>query len=72
MFNFPPTGTGALLTLPIAGALLTLATLGFGALLWARGIWNLAKRLRYTYVTAINVLFVLVLNYWNLIGWNYY
>lgn len=72
MFNFPPTGTGALLILPIAGALLTLATLGFGALLWARGIWNLAKRLRYTYVTAINVLFVLVLNYWNMIGWNYY
>ena len=71
MFNFPPTGTGVLLVLPIAGALLTLATLGFGAVLWARGTWNLAKRLRYTYVTVVNVLFVLVLNYWNLIGWNY-
>ena len=72
MFNFPPTGIGVLLILPIAGALLTLATLAFASMLWMRGAWNLAKRLRYTYVTLVNILFVLVLNYWNLIGWNYY
>ena len=72
MFNFPPTGTGVLLMLPVAGALLTLATLVFAATLWIRGAWNLAKRLRYTYVTLVNILFVLVLNFWNLIGWNYY
>ena len=72
MFTFPPTGTGVLLILPVAGVLLTLATLVFAAVLWIRGTWNLAKRLRYTYVTLVNILFVLVLNYWNLIGWNYF
>ena len=72
MFDFPPAGIGALLVLPVAGVLLTLATLAFAVLLWVRGTWNPARRLRYTYVTLVNVLFVLVLNYWNLIGWNYY
>ena len=72
MFDFPPAGTGVLLLLPVAGVLLTLATLVFAVLLWVRGTWNRAKRLRYAYVTAVNVLFVLVLNHWNLIGWNYF
>ena len=72
MFNFPPAGTGALLILPVAGVVLTLATLAFTALLWVQGAWNWAKRLRYTYVTLVNILFALVLNHWNLIGWNYF
>ncbi len=72
MFDFPPSGIGALLVLPVAGALLTLATLVFAVLLWVQGVWNRAKRLRYAYVTVVNLLFVLVLNYWNLIGWNYF
>ena len=72
MFDFPPAGTGALLILPVAGVLLTLATLVLAVLLWVRGAWNRAKRLRYAWVTAVNLSFVLVLNYWNLIGWNYF
>ena len=54
------------------GLLLTLAALGYCLQLWRRGIWNVAKRLRYSYVTLVNLLFLLVLNYWNLIGWNYF
>ena len=72
MFQFPPPGTGIILILPVLGILLTLAVLGYCLRLWRRGVWNIAKRLRYSYVTLVNVLFVLVLNYWNLIGWKYY
>lgn len=72
MFKFPPPGTGAILMLPALASLLTLAALGYSIQLWRQGIWNIAKRLRYTYVALVNVLFVLVLNYWSLIGWKYY
>ena len=71
LFEFPPPGTGAVLILPILAIVLTVAALIYAPLLWKRGEWNIAKRLRYAYVTVVNVLFLLVLNYWNLIGWQY-
>jgi len=58
--------------MPSAAGPLTRGTLVFAALLWVQRTWNLAKRLRYSYVAVVNLLFVLVLNYWNLIGWNYF
>ena len=71
LFDFPPPGTSVVLVLPILGVVLTLATLVYTPLLWRRRQWNFAKRVRYAYVTVVNVLFLLVLNYWNLIGWQY-
>lgn len=73
MFDFPPPGTGALLVLPVAGAVLTLAAAWFAAALWVRrGSWTFGKRLRYAGATLVNVLFLLVLHHWNLVGWNYH
>lgn len=72
LFDFPPSGLGVVLTLPIVSAFLTLALVVLAVMLWRRRIWNIAKRIRYSYVALVNVLFVFVLNYWNVLGWNYY
>ena len=72
IFDFPPTGLSYVLILPYVSLALTIGCLINLLPVWKAeqcGIW---ARLRYTYVTGVFVLFMLVLNYWNLIGWNYF
>ena len=57
------------LTLPMIGALLTVAALVAAVRLWRTGAGTRWERLRYTAVVAIALLFVWSLNSWNLLGW---
>ena len=71
IFDFPPPGTGFALVFPIISSLLTLACVAYLVPVWRSpecGIW---ARLRYGYVTIVFVFFIAILQYWNLIGWNY-
>ncbi len=71
IFDFPPPGTGIVLGFPL---LLTLGTvLSLVALppVWRSQDCNLWQRLRYSWVSLIFTLLVLVLAYWNLLGWRY-
>jgi len=72
IFDFPPTGTSAVLVFPVFGLVFTLAALLLLVPVWRSpqcGVW---ARLRYTYVTMIFTALCLVMYYWNMIGWNYY
>ena len=57
------------LSLPVIGALLTLAALVAAVWQWLSGAGTRWERLRYTAVVAVAVLFVWSLNTWNLLGW---
>ena len=71
IFDFPPPGTGSVLLLPLLGAVGTVLCLGLAVPVWRSDDCNVWQRLRYTYVAVIFGLFVLVLGYWNLLGWRY-
>ena len=71
IFDFPPPGTGLVLLLPLLGALGTLLCLGMLIPVWRSDDCNVWQRLRFTYVTVLFGLLVLVLGYWNLLGWRY-
>jgi hypothetical protein len=71
VFDFPPAGVGFALLFPILSLVFTLSAVFHLLPVWrtpACGIW---ARLRYTYVTALFVLLLAVLHYWNMIGWKY-
>ncbi len=71
VFEFPPAGTGALLVLPwlVLGA--TLVAVAYLPQVWQAGACNVWARLRYTWMVVLFALFLLVLNYWNMLGWKY-
>lgn len=71
IFDFPPPGTGIVLLLPLFGALATVASAGVLVPVWRSDDCNLWQRIRYTYVTVIFILLILVLGYWNMLGWRY-
>lgn len=58
------------LGLPIMGAVLTIALVGTMVNAWAKGHWTLLVRTHYTVVAVAGLLYVAVLNIWNLIGWH--
>jgi CubicO group peptidase (beta-lactamase class C family) len=62
-------GITVALTFGVLGALLTVGVAVYAVLAWKHGLWTLWGRLRYTLFATVAVSFVLVLNYWNLIGW---
>jgi len=61
----------ALLVLPLLAAGLTLALITLCVAAWAQSYWNLPARLFYTAITVANVAFLLVLNYVNMLGFNF-
>jgi len=71
IFDFPPPGTGVVMLIPLLGALFTVTSAGLLVGVWRAPDCSVWQRLRYTYVTGIFVLLVLVLGYWNLLGWRY-
>ncbi|MFT5759591.1 MAG: CubicO group peptidase (beta-lactamase class C family) [Alteromonadaceae bacterium] len=38
---------------------------------WANGYWNTKRRVSYSLITLLSVVFLLLMNYYNLIGFNY-
>ena len=58
-----------LLFLPLLAAVLTLGLLWFAVVVWRRKLWGRWGRLHYTAVAVASLIFVLVLGYWNLLGW---
>ncbi|HJU64830.1 MAG TPA: serine hydrolase domain-containing protein, partial [Gemmatimonadaceae bacterium] len=58
-----------LLILPMLAALLTLGLLWFAVVVWRRRLWGRWARLHYTAVAVASLIFVIVLGYWNLLGW---
>ena len=71
VFDFPPPGTGFALIFPVLSVLLTILSVAYLIPVWRDGAVGIWPRLRYSYVTLIFVLFLCVLHYWHLIGWNY-
>jgi CubicO group peptidase (beta-lactamase class C family) len=71
IFDFPPPGTGLVLFLPLIGTLATIVGIGALVPVWRSPDCNVWQRIRHTYVAVIFALLVLVLGYWNMLGWRY-
>lgn len=67
-----PTSLEVVLALPMLGAVATAVALVFVVRAWSKGYWRLAARLRYTLVAAAAVAFLVVLNYWNVLGYRFH
>jgi hypothetical protein len=72
----PTVGQGALetplrivLLLGMIAAVLTFILVGVAIAAWVQGHWPVLARLHYTALAAAGILFTLVLNIWNLLGW---
>ncbi len=66
-----PASLKVALALPIAAALCTAAAIVFLVQAWIRPYWRAGARLYYALVVAAAVVFLIVLNYWNLLGWRF-
>lgn len=64
-------GLDLLLAIPLAIALLATGLLWFSVSAWRGKWWGVWGRIHYTAVAVAAVLFVVVLAYWNLLGWRY-
>jgi hypothetical protein len=61
----------ALLALPVVAAALTLVGLFNVIRAWSGAWWTIAGRVYFTLVVAAAVVFLVVLNHWNLFGYRY-
>lgn len=68
LFGYPAS-LPALLTLPVLVTVLLLPLAWFCLSVWRNGTWGLWRRLKFTANAGLAVLFILVLNYWNILGW---
>jgi len=59
----------AVLVMPMASALATPAVVVGVVAAWRSGLWGRWGRVHYTLVALANVVFILELNLWNLLGW---
>ena len=71
VFDFPPSGTGVALLFALIGVVFTAV-----ATLLLPAVWNAddcagGARWRYLWLVVLFILFALVLNYWNMLGWKY-
>ena len=71
VFDFPLPGTGLVLVLPLIGAVLSVTCIAMILPVWRAPDCNVWQRLRFTYTALVFALFILVLWYWHLLGWNY-
>ncbi|MEE2784438.1 MAG: serine hydrolase domain-containing protein [Pseudomonadota bacterium] len=71
VFDFPPSGVGFVLIFPLVSLGFTLGALYYLWPIWKAPEYGRWPSLRYSYVVVLFVLYLSVLNYWNLIGWNY-
>jgi len=70
IFGVPST-LKAVLVLPLISIVFTLATLIFAILAWKKRCWNLCGRVHYTLILAAGLIFIWLLNYWNLLGFRF-
>ena len=70
LYSVPPL-LPYLLVLPLVGAVLTIAALGFTVMAWKNRYWGVAGRVHYTLVTVAALAFIWWLNYWNLLGFRF-
>lgn len=68
IFRYPP-GTVALLALPFVGLGLTLLAVVFVTIAWYKRHGTPGSRLRELGVTLTSILFLMVLDMWNILGW---
>lgn len=59
------------LTLPLISLILTVFLVYFTMDDWREGYWSLKRRVFYSIVTAASVMFMFLLHYWNLLGYQY-
>jgi CubicO group peptidase (beta-lactamase class C family) len=70
MMGVPPLLKIAL-TLPLVAALLGLGVLFYMFKAWFRRYWTRCQRVHYTLLVLAALVFLWVLNYWNLLGWRF-
>jgi CubicO group peptidase (beta-lactamase class C family) len=66
-----PLGMKILLGLPLVSILFLIGTFLYMASAWLKGYWSGCARVHYTLVFLAGLAFLLVLNYWNLLGWKF-
>jgi CubicO group peptidase (beta-lactamase class C family) len=66
-----PTSLYLVLTLPLLAIPLVVIALLLLPRVWRSDAWRLGARLHYTFAAVFAVLFLLVLNYWNLLGYRF-
>jgi CubicO group peptidase (beta-lactamase class C family) len=59
------------LTFPLLAAPLALLCVYFAVRIWRGGVWRFGTRLHYTLATLSAVAFLFILNYWNLLGYQF-
>jgi CubicO group peptidase (beta-lactamase class C family) len=69
IFGYPP-ALPMVLALPVLAAPFTFLALWFAAGQWRNGTGPVWGRIKYTANVALLLAFILVLHYWNLLGWN--
>ena len=67
----PPPMLVALLVLPVCSAACTLPLPFLAAAAWRQGWWGVSGRVHFTLTTVAAVVFLLVLNYWNFLGFRF-
>ena len=67
----PPPALVAILVIPLVDALATAACIIGAVLTWIRTYWSLAGRIHYTAVTCAAVVYLALLWYWNLLGFQF-
>lgn len=70
IFGFPPLFSVAL-AFPLLSIVLTLAAVVYAGIVWKERFWSLGGRIVYSLTVLFAVIFLLILNYWNLIGYNF-
>ncbi|MEQ8386502.1 MAG: hypothetical protein RH949_29520 [Coleofasciculus sp. A1-SPW-01] len=61
----------AFLCLPVLTALATLGLLAFAVLAWKNHDWSFGARSHYSVITLATLVFIGVLAYWNLLGFQF-
>jgi hypothetical protein len=56
---------------PIVGAVLGIGVLIFAFLAWKKKYWTVYGRLHYSLILLSGLVFLWLLNYWNLLGWKF-
>ncbi|MGH8187721.1 MAG: hypothetical protein ACREUC_14260, partial [Steroidobacteraceae bacterium] len=66
-----PTKLYVVLTFPLLAVPLALACVYFAVSIWRGRVWRFGTRLHYTLATLSAVAFLFILNYWNLLGYQF-
>ncbi|NKC00057.1 MAG: serine hydrolase [Pseudomonadales bacterium] len=71
VYDYPPAGLPFILIFPLLSLFFTLGSLYYLWPVWQSTECSRWASIRYSFVTILFVLYLAILNYWHLIGWNY-